>query len=123
AFRAKLAFFGLTLSAAIAYGWSVTWLIGLSRLAPVLDGARVPKALPLLLLAAVWSLWTFAASAWSLRGGLALLAAGLLLAVIGYPLWRVVDAGYQPNDVELLAWIASLAPSALLGAWLAFVPG
>ena len=122
AFRAKLAFFGVTVSCALAYGWSVAWLIGLSRLAPVLDG-RVPRALPLLTLAAVWGLWTFAASAWALRGGLALLAAGLLLAAFGYPFWRVVDAGYRPTNAELQAWIASLAPSVLLGAWLAFVHG
>src|SRR5262245_28027647 len=69
AFRAKLVFFLVSIVGAAAVGWCTTWLIGVSRHAPL--GRTMDWGTRLcILIAIVWSLWTFAVSAWTLRGGL-----------------------------------------------------
>jgi len=123
AFRAKLAFFLLTTIAATVLGYGSGWLVGFLRPSVFASTRVVPGLSMLVLVSVVLGLWTFSVSAWALRGGLSLLAAALILAVVGYPLWRVKDAGYQPEWVELALLIALLAPAALLGAWLGFVRG
>lgn len=122
AFRAKLAFFLVTMTFVALYGYGAGWLVGCLR--PAHTGGRAGHDLLLFqLLEVVLALWTFAASAWALRGGLSLLAAALILAVIGYPIWRVIDAGYQPNVAEMCTIAMILVPGALVSAWLAFVCG
>ncbi|MSR63806.1 MAG: hypothetical protein EXS08_15380 [Planctomycetes bacterium] len=120
AFLAKLLFLALTTTVVAVYG------LGVERSLALLRGVE-PKTIPwepFSFVAGVTLVaWTFACSAWALRGGLSLLAAALVLAVIGFPVWRVIDAGYTPTTAELATLLALLLPSALLGAWLAFVRG
>ncbi|NOT28926.1 MAG: hypothetical protein HOP15_00600 [Planctomycetes bacterium] len=120
AFRAKLAFFLLTTVAATTLGYGSGWLVGLLRPRTIAPTRFDPSYFVLVLVAVVWGLWTFAASAWALRGGLALLAAAMILGVVGLPLWLVIERGYQPSAGELGLLLALLVPAALLGAWLAF---
>lgn len=120
AFRAKLAFFLLTTIAATTLGYASGWFVGLLRPRTIAPTRLDPSYFVLVLVAVVWGLWTFAASAWALRGGLALLAAAMILGVVGFPIWLVIERGYQPSGSEFALLLALLVPAALLGAWLAF---
>jgi hypothetical protein len=121
AFRAKLAFFVLSSALAASWGYGTGWTIAELR------DARYAGAEPslglLVALVLVLGTWTFAVSTWALRGGLSLLAAALVLAVIGFPAWRVIDAGYEPAERELEVALALLVVGGLLGASLGFVRG
>ncbi|MSR63805.1 MAG: hypothetical protein EXS08_15375 [Planctomycetes bacterium] len=123
AFTAKLVFFLLTTITATVLGYGSGWLVGFLRPSVFVSTRAVPDLSFLVRTSVVLGLWTFAASTWALRGGLSLLAAALILGVVGYPLWLVKDAGYQPRPGELTLLIALLAPAALLGAWSGFVRG
>lgn len=119
AFRAKLVFFGLTLIGATAAGFATAAGVAFLRAAP----ARGFE--PWLVCAGIAALgaWTFAASAWTQRGGLAVMAAALVLCLVGYPVWSVVTLGYTPRNQEWLLLGVWLVPGALLGAALAYVRG
>jgi len=119
AFRAKLLFFGLTLAGATAAGFATAAGVAFLRAAP----ARGFE--PWLVCAGIAALgaWTFAASAWTQRGGLAVMAAALVLCLVGYPVWSVVTLGYTPRNQEWLLLGVWLVPGALLGAALAYVRG
>src|SRR5262245_18881264 len=122
AFRAKLAFFFLSTAGATLAGYATALFLAWLRHSRSNERDRLGLIL-YVLPALVWSLWTFAASAWTLRGGLALLAAALVLGVVGFPIWRVMEAGYHPYAGEICSLMALLVPGALAGAWLGFAPG
>jgi hypothetical protein len=124
AFRAKLVFFALTLVLTTTYGYGAGWLLGVLREAHNLKERQLDELLGLLAaLVVTLGTWTFAASAWALRGGLSLLAAALVLAVLGFPVWRVIEAGYQPPMAEIGRLAGVLVAAALVAAWLGFVRG
>jgi len=86
------------------------------------DLSLAPEAQAYALLAVLVALWTFAASAWNARGGMALLAGLLLLGVVGAPCWTLIALGYRPAPLESwMAW-SLLAAGALVGAYVSFVP-
>ena len=120
AFRAKLLFLVLTVALAAVYG------LGVARALALLRGIE-PRSLRWetwsFLAVLALALWTFACSAWALRGGVALLAATLVIGLIGHPVWRVVHAGYGPGPGEFLALACLLLVAALSSAWLGFVRG
>ena len=123
AFGAKLAFFALGVVALAALGFASSWLVALFRHAENSEAWRERDTWLLVVPALVLGVWTFAMASWTLRGGLALLAALLVLGGIGFPIWRVIDAGYSPRTSELQTLVAVLVSGAILGAWLAFVRG
>ena len=120
AFRAKLALLLVGLVSTTAYGYAVAWLVGRLRHARALEPRGIES---LALVVLVFGLWTFSASVWAVRGGLAVIAAALLLAAIGFPVARVIDATYQPTTLEFAAFVGLLVACAGSGAWLAFVRG
>lgn len=69
------------------------------------------------------SAWTFACSAWALRGGTAILAAGLVLGLSGYPVLHVVLKHYRPSTMELVVGTSLATLAGLLSAALAFLRG
>lgn len=124
AFRAKLVFLALTLVLTTAFGYGVGRGLGALRGAQALKERQLEELLGFLAaLVLVLGTWTFALSAWALRGGLALMAATLVLAVLGLPAWRVLEAGYDPRPEEAARLAAVLVATGLLAAWLGFVRG
>jgi hypothetical protein len=121
AFRAKLAFHVLTLALAPAYGYGIASALARLREAS-LAGAEHELGL-LVVSVLVLGTWTFAVSTWVLRGGLSVLAAALVLIVIGLPTWHVIAAGYEPTEVEVGIALALLVVSGLVAASLGFVHG
>lgn len=77
--------------------------------------------LALLLLGALFSLWTFAASAWSSRSVLALFSAGFVLAGLGVPIWYLGLKGYQMQPWEFWTGVTLLLVGWFPSAWLGFV--
>jgi hypothetical protein len=123
AFRAKLVLFLLGTIGAAAYGYGTACLVGLLRGTHASANPLFGELVPLTLLAAAWAMWTFAVSTWALRGGLALLAAALILGGLAFPIWRVIVAGYSWTHEEALWFSVLLGTSPLFGAWFAFVIG
>ena len=121
AFAAKLIFLALTTALAAVYG------LGVARSLAHLRGVEPrpirwePFSLSLVVLPIV--VWTFACSAWALRGGLALLAATAVLALTGFPAWRVLSEGYRHDAIELGTAAALLLAGGLASAMLAFLRG
>jgi hypothetical protein len=74
-------------------------------------------------LVAILSAWTFACSAWALRGGTAILAAALVLGLGGYPVWHVLGEGYRAGTTELCVGTGLAVLAGLVAAALAFVRG
>jgi hypothetical protein len=123
AFGAKLVLFLVTTTGVAAYGYGSACLVGLLRGTHASANPLFRELVPLTLLAAAWALWTFAASTWTLRGGLALFAAALVLGALAFPIWRVMHAGYNPTLNEILWLFMGHATSPLIGAWLGYVIG
>ena len=122
AFCAKLLFFLTTAVLVAVQGYGAGWLMECLR-GRRSDGLQQDLELFVVVVAAIWGVWTFSVSAWALRGGLSLLAAALVVCVLGFPIWRVLEAGYRPASSQLWALSGALASSALIGAWLGFVHG
>lgn len=119
AFRAKLVFFVATTAAATAAGFATA-----AGVAHLRDAApRTFETGLVWALVAALGAWAFAASAWTQRGGLAVMAAALVLCLVGYPVWSVVTLGYTPRVSEWLVLGVWLVPSAILGAALGYVRG
>jgi hypothetical protein len=122
AFVGRLLFLGLTTLAAGLVGHvtanALAALRGLHA-----DLSLAPEAArAYALLAVLVALWTFAASAWSARGGMALLGGLLTLGVVGAPCWTLLVMGYRPTLLEsCVAW-SLLAGGAVVGAYVSFVP-
>lgn len=120
AFQAKLAFLGITTTVAAVYG------LGVARSIALLRGVE-PWSVhwePLSFIAGVsLVLWTFACSAWALRGGVSILAATSVLALVGYPAWRVLSEGYSLSVAEVSTGGVALVTGALVSATLAFLRG
>lgn len=124
AFRAKLVFAVVSLALLTSLGLGVGTWIASRHPGPEVSASRLAELrLELAALVTVLGLWTFATSAWAQRGGLALLAAALVLAGLLFPAWRLVEAGYLPHPGWILTLAAGLAPTAALSAWLGFVCG
>jgi hypothetical protein len=69
-------------------------------------------------------LWTFACSAWALRGGVALLASAAVLGFVWFPLIHLVTReGLRLTDGELRTGVALACVTALTAAWCAFARG
>lgn len=121
AFGAKLALLVASAGAAAGCGFATTRLIALARGATAVAWDR--EVTDALSFAVVLVVWAFACSAWTLRGGVAFLAAALVLALIGYPAWRVVAEGYIISPIELRTAVALLACGGICSAVLAFMLG
>jgi hypothetical protein len=120
AFLAKLLFLLLTTTLAALYGF------GLARSVAFFRGAesRALRWEPYSFVAGVaLVLWTFACSAWALRGGVAIFAAVLVLGVVGYPAWVLVSEGYQLGASEVISALALLVLGGLASAALGFLRG
>jgi hypothetical protein len=122
AFCAKLVFFLTMATLVAAQGYGAGWLLECLRDRRS-GGLQQDIELFVVAVAVIWGVWTFAVSTWTLRGGLSLLAAALVVCVLGFPIWRVLEAGYRPASSQLWALSGALASSALVGAWLGFVHG
>jgi len=120
AFLAKLLFLAITTTVAAVYG------LGVARSIALLRGVE-PRAIhwePISFIAgSSLVLWTFACSAWTLRGGLAIFAAVLVLGAVGYPAWALVAAGYSPGAAEFWTLGGLLLLGGLLAAALGFLGG
>lgn len=124
AFDAKLVFTAVSLALLTSLGLGVGTWIASRHPGPEVSASRlIELRLELALLVAVLGLWTFATSAWAQRGGLALLAAALVLAVLGFPAWRLVEGGFVPSSDGVILLGVGLASTALVSAWLGFVRG
>lgn len=120
AFAAKLGLHFLTSVGAGLLGFACAqvfaWLRGHGDSPWTIERVTLP------VLAAL-SAWTFACSAWALRGGTAILAAGLVLGLAGYPLGHVLVEGYHPTTHEILSGSALAIAAGLVSAGLAFLHG
>lgn len=128
AFPAKLALFALTSVLALTYGFVVAQLGVLMRGRPAdspLDLVQCDTFLALSMLgaAAVLASWTFAASAWTGRGMLALLGGGLVLAGIALGVRHFVQMEYTPPALEIVLVAFGLVAAGLTSAWVGFVRG
>jgi hypothetical protein len=127
AFRAKLVFFAGALLVSAGYGYCLAAALARLRgVGPLLASENASWFLSdrfLFLAGAVIALWTFACSAWALRGGLSLLAAGLFVCALGYPYPWLPSEGYLQTDGELRLTEVLLLAGGLLAARAAFVTG
>jgi hypothetical protein len=126
AFPAKLVLLVLTSVLALGYGFA------LAALGAFLRGRPVPLALPdeacvpalvVLGAAALLVTWTFAASAWSGRGMIALLVGVLVLGGVAFVARHLFVLRYSPAALEVWAVALALVAGGLVSAWVGFVKG
>ncbi|TDJ75300.1 MAG: hypothetical protein E2O39_04135 [Planctomycetota bacterium] len=124
AFRSKLTIFALALVGAVVYGGLLAALASLVRTGHlpegVLGAATIEPPLAVLGLA----LWVFAVSAWIPNSALALPAAALLIAGLGWPIWPAMTSDFfRPTVGEGRAFLVLTSAGALASAWAAAVFG
>lgn len=121
AFAAKLGLHLVTCVGAGLLGFACALLF--ARLHGRGDSFWTPELRVTLPAVVALSAWTFACSAWALRGGTAILAAGLVLGLAGYPVGHVLVEGYHPTTSEILSGSALAFAAGLVSAGLAFLLG
>jgi hypothetical protein len=121
AFAAKLTFLLLSSSASLAVAGAIVLVVAGVRGEPM-TGQPLPLIGAWFVLSLPVVVWTFALSAWALRGGLAFVTALFLLGLVVGPGIVLVTQGYRAVGGPLV-WSVTLLPAVgLLAAWLAFVP-
>jgi hypothetical protein len=122
AFRAKLVFFVAGTLVASGYGYLLAVALAWLRGVPPSSAGETSLAVYVLLPVAL-GLWTFACSAWTLRGGLSLLAAGLIVSGAAFPCWWLPHEGFAYRAYETALAFVLLVLGALVSARAAFVRG
>lgn len=127
AFPAKLALHVLSAAFALAYGTllgaGAAFLRGRGEQLLAAAPSEFDWVVGQLPVALGLAAWTFAASAWSPRGMIALGAGALVFGLLALPIWAHEGMGYRPAAWELPAAFALGLAGALASSWAGFVRG